>query len=568
MHMLFFFFIAAFIAYSIIADRGGKPTKAADLPERNVSSSMDRLLVVQKSEKAFNETFGLEAHVIEKAIELTKVRIDVESWSRSNPRRSQLYSESLRSLQGAVSARTGSSYSPISIPPLRPPDPGSDPQYFTLIKERHSHLLEKRAQYFNDIRTTLDKDSELAKHVKKALEELVQNCDDLWKLIQPIDDLSKEFKEELRLPHADTASESPNLMPENSTTAKQSHRFAQQQLTNHFAEIDLSKLALSRVIIGRPSIYGDWDNKPYSFNVTPARCRCPRGCYELSTKGTLTLVKYYFLNGEGVLPVGELLVGDFCLEMWHQDYDGILFVPFTNGKIDLDRSKWQGNGAVLADYQNSEAAQIRQFVEQRKISHLVHFTRLENLANILKNGLVGRDELDSREQPYVFNDKLRLDHIANSICLSVSFPNYKMFYSYRCQDQNADWVVIRLKPNILWSKTAIFCVRNAAERNIAQQSKNQRLSFQAFENMFENQDGYPTRELTQIPSYYPTNPQAEILIVESIDPTFIVDVVVDRDDKIRNQVEFNKIIDGNSHMTTFYRGNDYFLPRNDYKHWM
>ena len=113
----------------------------------------------------------------------------------------------------------------------------------------------------------------------------------------------------------------------------------------------------------------------------------------------------------------------------------------------------------------------------------------------------------------------------------------------------------------------MFCVRNAAEKAIAQQSKDYRSSFQAFKSMFENQDGYSTRELTQIPSYYPTNPQAEVLVLESIDPTFIVDVCIDQEDKIRNHGQVNKIIYENSNKTKFHRRSDYFSPRNDYNRW-
>ena len=85
--------------------------------------------------------------------------------------------------------------------------------------------------------------------------------------------------------------------------------------------------------------------------------------------------------------------------------------------------------------------------------------------------------------------------------------------------------------------------------------------------MFENEDGYPPRESTQIPTYYATNPQAEILVLESIDPTFIVDVLIDRDENINNQAQLARIINECSNKTKFYRGKDYFFPRNDHKYW-
>lgn len=152
------------------------------------SQFMDRAFVLQKTEAAFNETFGQERVVIEKAIELAKIRINIElRLSRSDQRTKQIYFESLKQVDEA----TGSSRSlqsnrpspqPLKIPALRPPDLGSDPKYSTAIKEMYSGLLEKRLQFFNDIRKTLEQDNELANRVKKALRDW--NCDDLWQLIR------------------------------------------------------------------------------------------------------------------------------------------------------------------------------------------------------------------------------------------------------------------------------------------------------------------------------------------------------------------------------------------------
>lgn len=344
-----------------------------------------------------------------------------------------------------------------------------------------------------------------------------------------------------------------------------------ERLINQFTEIDFSQLHLKMVFVGRPGIFNE---KPYPFKVKPQtvsgyiNSSCWRGYiahFVLDNCGALVLIKYQILGGAEQI-VNETLVGNFWLELKHDRYEGALCVPFKNGKIDSNKNTWKGYGEVLNHYQNDDSAKIRDFVEQRKIVHLVHFTRLDNLESILRNGLIGRDELDSLKKTYLFNDKYRYDNVANSNCLSVSFPNYKMFYSYQCQYPNADWVVIRLKPEILWKKKLIFCARNAAVKEIAQQSIEQRSGFQAFKNMFENQDGYPTREIVNIPNHYTTNPQAEVLVMENIEPSLIIDVCVEREDVILNHPRRAQIKECSKNIK-FYRKTSYFSPREDHKHW-
>ena len=127
-------------------------------------------------------------------------------------------------------------------------------------------------------------------------------------------------------------------------------------------------------------------------------------------------------------------------------------------------SSFQRNMNEKAEVENKKRSeQIRDFCTERGIETLVHFTRFENLESILNKGLMSRKELekwDSENQP-VFNDSQRLDQCPDSISLSISFPNYKMFFPYR-QKNTAKWAVILLKPDILWEMDCAFCMDNAA----------------------------------------------------------------------------------------------------------
>ncbi|ABQ25481.1 hypothetical protein Gura_1280 [Geotalea uraniireducens Rf4] len=95
---------------------------------------------------------------------------------------------------------------------------------------------------------------------------------------------------------------------------------------------------------------------------------------------------------------------------------------------------------------------MRATVEGRGIAHLIHFTRFENLNSILQHGIRPRQVLDAGGEEYIFNDELRLDGCLDAVSLSISFPNYKMFYPYRCQDYSINWAVLRLKSSILWDR--------------------------------------------------------------------------------------------------------------------
>ena len=70
---------------------------------------------------------------------------------------------------------------------------------------------------------------------------------------------------------------------------------------------------------------------------------------------------------------------------------------------------------------------IREIIENRRITSLLHFTRLSHLNSILECGIVPRDELRKRGQPFEPNDERRWDGATDASSLSISWPNYKMF---------------------------------------------------------------------------------------------------------------------------------------------
>lgn len=159
---------------------------------------------------------------------------------------------------------------------------------------------------------------------------------------------------------------------------------------------------------------------------------------------------------------------------------------------------------------------MQSILRERNITDLYHFTQIDNLENILRYGLLPRDCLVENAIDSVFNDDYRLDGCRDAVCTSLEFPNYKMFYTLREEDHNIDWVVIKLDANIICDLPCAFCWENAASSSESSKLLSIRNTSEAFLSLFDNKPGYPTRQQCSIPDYYPTNPQAEILVFSEI----------------------------------------------------
>ncbi|WP_373767014.1 DarT ssDNA thymidine ADP-ribosyltransferase family protein [Glaesserella sp.] len=194
----------------------------------------------------------------------------------------------------------------------------------------------------------------------------------------------------------------------------------------------------------------------------------------------------------------------------------------------------------------------------------MHFTRLDNLKHILENGLLGRKTLSEKVISYHYNDQYRIDNIPDGICCSISFPNYKMFWGIRKNQENQfgadidkDWVILRLKPELLWEKKAYFCRYNAASNQ--ERFNKDKMNAKAFKAMFEDLE-YVERNQLNIPDNFTTNPQAEVVFIEKIEPEWIIDICK----KNGYGMDCYKPNDLNS---AKYENETLFKPRSDYQYW-
>lgn len=200
---------------------------------------------------------------------------------------------------------------------------------------------------------------------------------------------------------------------------------------------------------------------------------------------------------------------------------------------------------------------IQEYVVERGINFLMHFTRASNLGSILQRGLVPRDTL-IREGHNDFNDQFRYDG-TEAVCLSIGFPNYKMFWGIRQDNKDVDWIVLVIHPAALWMLPCAFCVTNAASASVTAIPLEQRRNLAALQAMYGDW-GDKTRAVLGIPNHYPTNPQAEVLMLNGVPRDYILAVIVLNTAKQQE-------------LQAQYPGLDvrvnagYFRYRRDYAHW-
>lgn len=195
-------------------------------------------------------------------------------------------------------------------------------------------------------------------------------------------------------------------------------------------------------------------------------------------------------------------------------------------------------------------------LKDKDINNLYHFTNIDNLKSILSNGLMSRKELDNNQKDYKCNDEFRLDNQKNCISLSIEHPNYKMLHSIAPSlEEKKNMAILEIDANILTEEDRnIKCSVSNAARNNGEDIKN--LNDNTFEELF-----YKTDRYENLYKKYPTDPQAEILIENDIDLSYIKKIFL-----YENNVEVHGKIDENLKNKIEVNKNKY-SPRIDYKKW-
>ncbi len=164
---------------------------------------------------------------------------------------------------------------------------------------------------------------------------------------------------------------------------------------------------------------------------------------------------------------------------------------------------------------------IEKIARARNITHLVHFTRVENLNSIFEFGLLPKS--DSRPKRVINNDKDKYD---DCVCFSIIHPS-NMFGFLRHRAIKAetlaheDWCVIVLKPDVLWQNACRFFPINAVSKILRSRPPADFVGAPALEAMFaEKVINHKEETETRAPALLPsltTNSQAEVHVISKID---------------------------------------------------
>lgn len=205
-------------------------------------------------------------------------------------------------------------------------------------------------------------------------------------------------------------------------------------------------------------------------------------------------------------------------------------------------------------------ATIEEECTARNIDCLFHFTPAAHLDSILKHGLLVPSACRARSLGMKPNDTDRHDN-QDAICLTVEWPNYKVFYPFRVSETRPTqpWAVIAVQHRVLWEKEVCFNTTNAADNSMRHQKFKARQGLRKFREMFGDCSGKVRADL-KLPDHFPTNPQAEVLCLETIEPEYFMAIHVDDIEVYRHYGAHNPRPDVRFDAT-------YFAPRMDHKHW-
>jgi hypothetical protein len=133
-----------------------------------------------------------------------------------------------------------------------------------------------------------------------------------------------------------------------------------------------------------------------------------------------------------------------------------------------------------------------------------------------------------------------------------------MFYKYRMQSDAKGWVVISIKPEVLWKYNCAFCKHNAADSRISNRNIDDLYNIKSFEEMFLD-DSAGTRLEESLQPCDTTDPQAEVLVFNNIPIKYILSVGFENEDLLEiTNSKYNKGVASN---IAFFMAKNYFKPR-------
>lgn len=159
---------------------------------------------------------------------------------------------------------------------------------------------------------------------------------------------------------------------------------------------------------------------------------------------------------------------------------------------------------------------IPRFLFARNVTSMFHFTSIKNLESIAANGFLGRETLSAKNLNFTPSDEIRYEPILDGVCFSLSRPNYYM--AARKIMSGHEMVLLELHglSDLLTSLNFVASPGNFGSPLLKRKIESWPEDFiggQGLMNMFANSE---IRKKYLVPDFEPTDPQAEIIMLESV----------------------------------------------------
>jgi len=194
--------------------------------------------------------------------------------------------------------------------------------------------------------------------------------------------------------------------------------------------------------------------------------------------------------------------------------------------------------SLSREARDSVITDIPRFIAARQVTKFFHFTSFRNLNSIVKHGFLGRDSLKEKNISAVFMDQFRSDPILDGICFSMSRPNHYMAASKTSSGHDIVLLELQNIGELLTSHNFISSPGNFGSYELKQKIQNWPESFIGGEGLINLFQASAIREKYGIPDHEPTDPRAEIVILEPVAWSFVKKIYFpsDIDNSVREKV--------------------------------
>ena len=162
-------------------------------------------------------------------------------------------------------------------------------------------------------------------------------------------------------------------------------------------------------------------------------------------------------------------------------------------------------------------SKVSNFLENRSIRNILHFTHTLNLISILTNGLKSLEMIDKAGITNKLHDMWRSDEIKQGIFCSIAYPNIWMLNGKENINPQ-EYAILEIMENALFLQHFAAFPGNSA-RNVlkthAEENLNLYVGVTGLRRMFLNKD---LRSKQNVPKNEPTDLQAEIIFFNELNP--------------------------------------------------